>query len=116
MPASAGRLIFRPGQVATMLRALSLSTLLVCLALVASTANAKSAPWLSLRSPNYLLVGDARAGDMQQIARRFEQFRTVFAAQFPAAGLNSAAPTVVVVFKDDESYRAFRPLYQNNPV
>jgi tetratricopeptide (TPR) repeat protein len=99
-----------------MLRALSLFTVFVCLALVAPTATAKSASWLSLRSPNYLFVGDASAGDMQQIARRFEQFRAVFAAQFPAAGLNSAAPTVVVVFKDDESYRPFRPLYQNNPV
>src|SRR2546423_2138 len=99
-----------------MTRALSLFMIFVCLALAVPTATAKNSAWLSLRSPNYLFVGDATAADMQQIARRFEQFRAVFAAQFPAAGLNSPAQTVVVVFKDDESYKPFRPLYQNSPV
>jgi tetratricopeptide (TPR) repeat protein len=99
-----------------MTRARSLLPLFFCLALAAPPTHAKGAAWFSLRSPNYLFVGDAKAADMQQIARRFEQFRAVFAAQFPAAGLNSPVPTVVVVFKDEESYKPFRPLYQNRPV
>src|SRR5918911_5342498 len=99
-----------------MKRARALLAIIACLAPAAPPAHAKGAAWLSLRTPNYLFVGDARARDMQQTARRFEQFRAVFAAQFPAAGLNSPAPTVVVVFKNEDSYRPFRPLYQNSPV
>lgn len=99
-----------------MKRAPLLLMICVWLALAAPTARAKGAAWISLRSPNYLFVGDAAAADMQQIARRFEQFRAVFTAQFPAAGLNSPVPTVVVVFRNEEGYKPFRPLYQNRPV
>ncbi len=96
----------------TSARRFGLLLLLVCAA--GATAQAKDA-WRSLRSPNYLFVGDASEPDMQQVARRFEQFRTVFAAQFPAAGLTAPVATIVVVFKDDESYKPFRPLYQQTP-
>ena len=88
----------------------------MCLALAASAAHAKDSAWLSLRSPNYLFVGDADADELREAAQRFEQFRALFAAQFPAAGATSPTPTVVVVFKETEDYRRFRPLYQHNPV
>ncbi|HYY42296.1 MAG TPA: hypothetical protein VE775_06145, partial [Pyrinomonadaceae bacterium] len=88
-----------------MKRARSLLTICLWLALSAPAAEARNAAkdsaWLSVRSPNYLFVGDAAAADMQQIARCFEQFRAVFAAQFPAAGLHATVPTVVFVFRDE---------------
>jgi tetratricopeptide (TPR) repeat protein len=98
-----------------MLRPVSLLPALFCLALAAPVC-AKDAPWLSLRAPHYLFVGDADAAELREAAQRFEQFRALFAAQFPAAGATSQTPTIVVVFKDNEAYRHFRPLYQNNPV
>jgi tetratricopeptide (TPR) repeat protein len=88
---------------------------LFCLAL-AAPVGAKDAPWVRLRSPNYLFVGNAESADVRAVAERFEQFRALFAAQFPAAGATSQTPTVVVIFKDNEDYRRFRPLYGNTPV
>ena len=40
-------------------------------------------------------IGDASEADMRQVARRFEQFRAVFAAQFPAAGATAQVPVHV---------------------
>ena len=85
-----------------------------CLLLSASVATAKDS-WVGVRSPHYLLVGDTTESELREVAIRFEQFRNAFAQLFPASGLSSSVPTTVVVFKDYDSYRDFRPLYQGKP-
>jgi FimV-like protein len=80
----------------------------------ATTAAAKET-WAGVRSPNYLLVGDASASEIREVAIRFEQFRKAFSQLFPASGLASSVPTTVVVFKDFDSYKDFRPHYQGRP-
>jgi FimV-like protein len=85
-----------------------------CLLLASSAAQAKDT-WVGVRSPHYLLVGDTTESELREVAIRFEQFRHAFAQLFPASGLSSSVPTTVVVFKDYDSYKDFRPLYQGKP-
>src|SRR5438105_6475542 len=73
----------------------------------ASSATAKDT-WTSVHSKNFTLVGNASEKDIRLVANRLEQFRTVFALLFPALKLNSPAPTTVIVFKSDSSYKPFK--------
>lgn len=65
--------------------------------------------WMSVRSKNFLLVGNASEKEIRQVATRLEQFREAFSLLFPKAILNSPVPTTVVVFDSDKSYRPFKP-------
>ena len=65
--------------------------------------------WLSVRSKNFLLIGNANEKQIRQVGMRLEQFREVFAQLFPKAVHSSPVPTTVIVFKSDESYRPFKP-------
>ncbi|MDX6269690.1 MAG: hypothetical protein QOD28_913 [Acidobacteriota bacterium] len=92
----------------------------LCLVLVVTPATRATKAtvrdsWVGVRSPHYLLVGDTTESELREVAIRFEQFRNAFSQLFPASGLSSSVPTTVVVFKDFESYKDFRPLYQGRP-
>lgn len=65
--------------------------------------------WLSLRSKNFLLVGNTNEKQIRQVGMRLEQFREVFAQLFPRAVHTTLVPTTVIVFKTDDSYRPFKP-------
>jgi tetratricopeptide (TPR) repeat protein len=65
--------------------------------------------WVSVRSKNFLLIGNAGEKEIKQVATRLEQFREVFIHLFPRMNFNSPVPTTVVVFKNDGSYRPFKP-------
>ena len=97
-------------------RALLGALCLLC-AVTPATAAAAAARdgWAGVRSPHYLLVGDTTEGELREVAIRFEQFRNAFSQLFPASGLASSVPTTVVVFKDFESYKDFRPHYRGRP-
>ena len=86
---------------------LVLATLLFCLSL-SSPVLAKD-NWLSVRSKNFLLIGNANEKQMRQVGMRLEQFREVFSQLFPKAVHSSPVPTTVIVFKSDDSYRPFKP-------
>jgi tetratricopeptide (TPR) repeat protein len=64
--------------------------------------------WLSVRSKNFLLVGNASEKQIRQVGLRLEQFREVFAQLIPRAVHTSPVPTTVIVFKSDDSYRPFK--------
>jgi hypothetical protein len=82
-----------------------LATLLL---LMSSAVSAKD-NWLSVRSKNFLLIGNANEKQIRQVGTRLEQFREVFAQLFPKAVHTSPVPTTVIVFKSDDSYRPFKP-------
>ena len=65
--------------------------------------------WTSVRSKNFLLIGNASEKDIRRVGTRLEQFREVFSRLFTNMNVNSPVPTTVVVFKNDESYRPFKP-------
>lgn len=65
--------------------------------------------WISVRSKNFLLLGNAGEKDIKKVAVRLEQFREVFSRLFKTLKINSVVPTTVIVFKNDASYRPFKP-------
>jgi Tfp pilus assembly protein PilF len=65
--------------------------------------------WTSVRSKNFLLLGNAGEKDIQKVAVRLEQFREVFSRLFKNLKINSVVPTTVIVFKNDATYRPFKP-------
>jgi tetratricopeptide (TPR) repeat protein len=86
---------------------LALATLLFLLSLNAPVFAKDN--WLSLRSKNFLLIGNTNEKQIRQVGMRLEQFREVFAQLFPKAVHSTPVPTTVVVFKSENSYRPFKP-------
>lgn len=93
---------------------LALFVCLLALALPSHAAPAKDT-WTSVRSKNFQLIGNAGEKEIRQVATRLEQFRFVFTQLFPKAKFNSPVPTTVVVFKSDNSYKPYKPLYNGKP-
>jgi Tfp pilus assembly protein PilF len=86
-----------------------------CFLIVLSSfvANSHAADkWLSVRSKNFLLVGNASESSMRRVGRDLEQFRAALAMLFPGVNQQSTIDTTVVVFKDDASFRSYKPLYE----
>jgi tetratricopeptide (TPR) repeat protein len=65
--------------------------------------------WISIRSKNFLLVGNASEKEIRKVALKLEQFREVLTRALPNMRFNSPVPTTVVVFKDHRSYGPFKP-------
>jgi hypothetical protein len=66
--------------------------------------------WTSVKSKNFELIGDASEKDIRRVANKFEQFRETFRQLFPKANFNSSVPTRVVVLKNSNSYKPFKPV------
>jgi tetratricopeptide (TPR) repeat protein len=71
--------------------------------------------WLSVRSKNFLLVGNASEKDIRKVGVRLEQFRDVFSRIFTRSKANSTIPITVIVFKNDGAFNPYKPLYQGKP-
>jgi len=95
-------------------RARCVSSLLFLWLLLAETGHTAD-KWLSVRSQNFLLVGNASESAIRRVGRNLEVFRAGFSLIFPAIGKQSPPPITVVVFKDDESFKPFKPIYQGKP-
>lgn len=65
--------------------------------------------WLSVKTPNFTLVGNSSEKDLRLVATKLEQFRTTFGRIFPNAKLTSSIPTNVIVFKSSSSYKPYKP-------
>lgn len=65
--------------------------------------------WISLRSKNFFLVGNASEKEIRKVALKLEQFREVLTRALPNIRFNSPVPTTVVVFRDHRSYGPFKP-------
>lgn len=65
--------------------------------------------WVSVRTKNFLLVGNADEKSIKQVGLKLEQFREVFTYLFPTLKFNTPVPTTVVVFKSDSAYGPFKP-------
>jgi FimV-like protein len=65
--------------------------------------------WVSVRSKNFFLIGNASEKEIRQVGTRLEQFREVFSRLFTRTKFTSPVPTTVIVFKSDKSYAPFKP-------
>src|SRR5262245_42345299 len=83
-----------------------LTALLLCLLVQPAFAADK---WLSIRSKNFLLVGSASEADIRKVGHFFEEFRGSFSPLFPKVSQSPSVPTTILVFKNDESMKPFKP-------
>src|SRR5438552_18580465 len=67
--------------------------------------------WLSVRSKNFFLVGNASESAIKRVGRNLEEFRQAFTTLFHRVAERDSVPTVVVVFKGDMALRPHKPLY-----
>jgi len=89
---------------------LSILTVFLCVSLCTQLCFAvPKDSWTTVKSTNFFLIGNASQKDIVDVATKLEQFRDVFTRLFPALKFNSPVPTTVVVFKNDSSYRPFKP-------
>jgi tetratricopeptide (TPR) repeat protein len=65
--------------------------------------------WVSVRTKNFMLLGNAGEKDIRKVGLRLEQFREVFTRLFPNMKFNTPVPTTVIVFKSYSSYAPFMP-------
>src|SRR5438093_13711489 len=89
---------------------------LLCLLVFALVRPADAADkWLSVRSRNFLVIGNANEPDIRRVGRYLEEFRSAFAMMFPKVEQTSSVPTTIVVFKNDESFVPYKPVYDGKP-
>lgn len=86
----------------------SLAVSLCLLLVVSHSVNAKDT-WVSVRTKNFLLIGNGGEKDIKRVGLKLEQFREVFTRLFPGMRFNTPVPTTVIVFKSDSSYAPFKP-------
>ncbi len=72
--------------------------------------------WISVRSKNFFLIGNASEKEVRQVAARLEQFRDVFSRLLPGINFTSPVPTTVIVFKSDSSFKPFKPVADGKTV
>jgi tetratricopeptide (TPR) repeat protein len=90
--------------------------ILAALALLLLTPYDASAGWTMLRSRNFLFIGDASERTIRATAQKLEQFRDVMLRAIPGAPATSPVPTVVLVFRNDASFNAYKPRFEGRLV
>jgi tetratricopeptide (TPR) repeat protein len=66
--------------------------------------------WSSVRTRNFTVVGEAREKDLRRVATRLEEYRAALSRLLPEGPTDASAPTTVIVFRDDNTYRPFKPI------
>ena len=89
--------------------------LTVCLLAPAARPAQPRDSWASVQTNNLLLVSNAGEQDLRRVAVWLELFHDAFARLLSKPVVNFSVPTTVVVFRDDASFRPFKPLYQGRP-
>ncbi len=88
-------------------RFFAVSVVILLVSLVSFSTAAAKDTWTSVRTSNFLLVGNASEKEIRRVATRLEQFRDVFVRLFPGAKFETPVPTTVIVFKSMSSYKPF---------
>lgn len=82
---------------------------ILLLPIVVVRANFAKDEWIQIKSKNFTLIGNASEKDIRKVGIKLEQFRETFRQLFRAANLSTPIPTNVIVFKNDSSYKPFKP-------
>ncbi len=91
----------------------TLSCLLIIISLCASASAEET--WTQVRSKNFSLVGNASEREIRKVAAQLEGFRNAFGRLYNRSRQDTAARVTVFVFKDDISFKPFKPLYNGRP-
>jgi len=93
-------------------------TFLITIAALYLLANAPLAlakdKWINLRTSNFNIIANADEGDTRRLALKLEQFRAVLSKLLNTSRV-APVPITVLVFKNDGSFKPFKPLYNGKP-
>ena len=90
--------------------ALSISNVAVLAALACGgLVTAAEKPWLEVRSPNFVVIGNTGEGDGRDVAWQFEQVRVAFQLIWPWARRESGRSFVVFALRSESDLRALAP-------
>ncbi|HYE13403.1 MAG TPA: tetratricopeptide repeat protein [Pyrinomonadaceae bacterium] len=90
--------------------AAALTLLLAPLCAAARDSRKASDEWLSVRSQNFLVVGQAGEDEMRRAAQRLEEYRAAFSRLLSGEHFDFSVPTTVILFRDDAAYTPYKPL------
>ena len=90
------------------------AALVFVLLLFTITASAAD-KWVTIRSKNFLLVGNASESQIRDVAENLELFRSAYGKFFQLRDSAATVGTTVLVFKSDSAFRPFKPVYQGKP-
>ena len=68
--------------------------------------------WRSVRTNNMFVIGNADPEKLRQVAVWLEFFHRSFARLISRNVIDSSVPTTVIVFRDEATFRPFKPIYQ----
>ena len=88
---------------------------LVCVVVGLSAAPAQAKDkWINLTTKNFNIISNADEGGTRKLALKLEQFHYVFSKLFHLPAVRPI-PTTVMVFKNDGSFKPYKPLYNGKP-
>src|SRR5947209_20310610 len=71
--------------------------------------------WTKVQSKNFTLIGNADEREIRQVAARLEEFREIFSRLSGNLKTLTPVPTTVMVFRTEDDYRPYKPLYRGRP-
>lgn len=74
----------------------------------------RGAPWISARTANFTLYGNATESKIREVGLEMEKLRAVLCAFINREG-RSPVPTAIVVFRDISELDPFLPFYKGKP-
>lgn len=83
-------------------------------AAVAALAAQSGDVWVNARTTHFNIVSNASERDIHRTAVKLEEFVDVVSQLFGARS-SAQEPVTVVAFRDDRSFRPFKPLYNGKP-
>ena len=93
-----------------------LFVLLTSASLLVTAAAPPQAQWRRLDSPNFIVIGEVGAGELRDIAVKFEGFRETLGRVLNERVTSTAVPTVVIVFRGDATFNPYKPKYQGKRI
>lgn len=90
--------------------------LVIATMIMAAASPAAAEQWLRLRSPHFVVVGDAPERELRQVASRVEGFRDGLVRALPNATVAMPVPMAIVVFASDAGFTPFKPMVGGRPM
>src|SRR5215510_14898531 len=95
-------------------RIFKLASTFILITVVATPRLFAADKWVSVRSANFTLVGNATEAQIRTIAVELEQFRDAV-SQSLTLSPKPGVPITVVVYKNEESFRPYKPQIDGKP-
>jgi tetratricopeptide (TPR) repeat protein len=86
-----------------------LACIAACFAFAHSSA-ASAQTWREIRSPHFTVITDGSDSDGRNVAKEFEQMRSVFATRYPRWTLETGAPLLIIAVRED-GLRSLAPIF-----